>query len=225
MSLRFLTSKPFELGQSLRGTADGTTTGSLINNEILGGAYCFPSYITLSPTNGVRSTYTAEPLTCIAIRNASGVTLYGKRFATLDVATAGVGGITDALGYADTLAEGPCVLIDPHLSSSGVADNDIFWGVVQGVALATTSEVNSNFNGDIAVGAALVAATAASSTGSTTGGRVSNVTFTNATAGNTSNGYDGYRMALNHLGTALSAKTTDNTSADILVRVKVARLL
>lgn len=222
MALRKLDTCPFELGTTLKGT---DADGNLINSEVLGAVFEFNNIVTTSPTNGVRKFHTAEPLVCMAIRNRSGVRLYGKRFVTLDVSTAGTTGITDAKGYADTLAEGPAVLIDEFLATNGVADKDIFWAVISGVATVLTSEVNSNFNGDIAVGAELVAATAASSTGSTTGGRVSNVTFTNATAGNSSNGYDGYRMALNRLGTALSARTTDNTSSDLLMRVRVTRLL
>ncbi len=226
MALKQLTACPFELGQTLRGTDDGTTTGTLINNEVLGGEFTFNNIKSTTPSNGVRSPHTAGPLRCIAIRNVSGVRLYGKRWVTLDTSTAGLDGLKEAVGYADTLAEGPAVLIDEFLSSTGVADKDIFWAVIDGVATTLTSETGAGFNGaDIAVGGDLVAATAASSTGSTTGGRVANVSFTNATAGNSSNGYDGYRMARNCLGTALSARTTGETSADLLVRVKVQRLL
>lgn len=222
MGVKQLAACPFELGTTLKGT---DADGNLINTEVLGGTWTFNNITTTSPTSGVRSFHTAEPLVCIAIRNKSGVTLYGKRFATLDVSTAGLTGITDAKGYLDSLAEGPAVLIDDNIATNGVANNDIFWGIVSGVATVLTSEVNSNFNGDIAVGADLVGATAASSTGASTGGRVSNVTFTNATAGNSSNGYDGYRMARNVLGTALSARTTDNTASDLLMRVRVLRLM
>lgn len=226
MSLKQLTACPFELGTTLRGTDDGTTTGNLINNEVLGGEYTFNNIKTTSPTNGVRSPHTSGPLRCIAIRNVSGVRLYGKRWVSLDIATAGLDGIKEATGYVDSLAEGPAVLIDEFLSSVGVADKDIFWGVIDGVATTLTSETGAGFNGaDIGVGNELVAATAASSTGSTTGGRVAMVSFTNATAGNSSNGYDGYRMCLNRLGTALSARTTGETSADLLMRVKVTKLL
>lgn len=216
-----LTSPPFELGTTLKGT---DADGNLINSEILGRVYTFNPVTSVTPTNGVRRFHTAEPLTVIALRNRSGVTLYGKRHATLDLSTAGMAGITDVKGYNDSLGE-PTVLIDEFIASTGVADKDIFWGVVDGVATALTPETGAAFNGDIAVNADLVAATAASSTGSTTGGRVSNVTFTNATAGNSSNGFDGYRMAMNHLGTALSARTTGETSADLLIRVRNRRLI
>lgn len=222
MGLLALTSPPFELGTSLKGT---DADGNLINSEILGRQYTFNPITTNAPTNGVRKFHTGEPLTVMAVRNRSGVTLYGKRLVTFDVTTAGLTGITDIKGYADTLAEGPSAPIDEFLATNGVADKDICWVVIQGVCTLQTSEAGANFNGDIAVGADLVAATAASSTGSTTGGRVSNVTFTNATAGNSSNGYDGYRMARNFIGTALSARTTGETSADLLARVRIVRLL
>lgn len=221
MGIRFLGACPFELGTTLKGT---DADGNLINNEILGGCFTFNNITAVATTNGVRKVHSNEPLVVIALRNRSGVTLYGKRHATLDVSTAGLTGVTDVKGYADTLGEGS-VLIDEFLASNGVADKDIFWGVVEGVALTLTPETGAAFNGDIAAGADLVAATAASSTGSTTGGRVSNVTFTAATAGNTSNGFDGYRMARNCLGTALSARTTGETSADLLIRVRNQRLI
>lgn len=221
MGMRKMDTAPFELGQTLKGT---DADGNLINSEVLGGVFTFNNITTTSPSGGVRKFHTGGPLQCMAIRNRSGVTLYGKRFASLDTA-AGLTEVTDVKGYADTLAEPLCVLIDENLATNGVADKDIFWGVIDGVATTLTPETGAAFNGDIAAGAVLVGATAASSTGSTTGGRVSNVTFTAATAGNTSNGYDGFRMALNTLGTALSARTTGETSADLLVKVKVLRLL
>lgn len=223
MSMAKLDSCPFELGTTLKGT---DADGNLINGEVLGRKYTFNSITTTTPSSGVRKLHTAEPLTVMALRNRSGVTLYGKRWATLDVATAGLTGVTDVKGYADVLAEGHCVLIDEFIATNGVADKDIFWGVVEGVATTLTSETGAGFNGaDIAVSGDLVAATAASSTGAATGGRVTNVSFTNATAGNSSNGYDGYRMAMNHLGTALSARTTGETSADLLMRVRNRRLI
>lgn len=221
MGLRHLGSCPFELGTSLKGT---DADGNLINNEVLGGVFTFNNVTSVAPTGGVRKFHSLEPLMVIALRNRSGVTLYGKRHVTLDLATAGLAGVTDVKGYCDALAEG-AVLIDEFIATTGVADKDIFWGVISGVALTLTPETGAAFNGDIAVNADLVAATAASSTGATTGGRVSNVTFTNATAGNTSNGYDGYRMARNLLGTALSARTTGETNSDLLIRVRNQRLL
>lgn len=222
MGMRAMESPRFELGTTLKGT---DADGNLINSDCLGGVYTFSNVTTTAPSGGVRKFHSNEPLTVMALRNRSGVTLYGKRHVTLDVTTAGLTGVTDIKGYCDTLAEGPSVLIDEFLATNGVADKDICWCVISGLALTLTPETGAAFNGDIAVGADLVGATAASSTGSTTGGRVSNVTFTNATAGNTSNGYDGYRMARNFLGTALSARTTGETSTDLLMRVRNVRLM
>lgn len=222
MGMKALISCPFELGTTLKGT---DVDGNLINSEVLGGVYTFNNITTTSPTGGVRKFHSNEPLVCMAVRNRSGVTLYGKRYVTGPLATAGLTAVTDLNGYCDSLAEGCVGLIDEFISSTGVADKDICWVVISGIALTTTPETGAAFNGDIAVGADLVGATAASSTGSTTGGRVSNITLTNATAGGTTVGYDAYRMLRNLLGTALSARTTGETSADLLVRVRVNRLL
>jgi hypothetical protein len=221
MSMGKLDSCPFELGKTLKGT---DADGNLINSEVLGREFTFNNIQTTSPTNGVRSFHTGEPLRVIALRNRSGVTLYGKRHATLDLTTAGTAGVTDVKGLCDALAEAS-VLIDPELATVGVADKDIFWGVVEGLALTLTPEAGAGFNGDIAVGADLVAATAASSTSSTTGGRVSNATFSGATDGSTVAVLRAYNLAMNHLGTALSARTTGETSADLLMRVRNRRLI
>lgn len=216
MGLRQLHACPFELGTTLKGT---DADGNLICNEVLGGVWTFNNITTTSPTNGVRSFHTREPLVCMAVRNRSGVTLYGKRLVTFDITTAGLTGITDIKGYADTLFEKSAPL-DEFIATNGVADKDICWVVIEGVCTLMTPEVNTNMNGDIAAGADLIAATAASSTGSTTGGRVSNVTFFNATAGETGACFRAYNLARGLVATALSAKTTDNTSADILCRVR-----
>lgn len=209
---------PFPLGQTLRGTDDD---GALINNEVLGSIHFFYAVERGAADNrGNKTRRVGKKIKAIALRNNSGATLYGKRVAILG-STAGYSGITTVIGYAATLALKGVVIIDEFLATSGVADKDIFWGIIEGpVTVLTPVIAGADFNGDIAVGAQLVAATG-TTTGATSCGRVSNVTFTAATAGNTSNGFDGFKMAANLIGSALSARTTGETAADLLINAAI----
>lgn len=204
---------PFEIGTTLSGS---NSNGDTIHDEYLGVTWDFKpkntiSNLVVSIGDGIT--------TAIALRNNSGGALLGGRFVSLEN-TAGYSPVQKADGYSDTLAQGGLVLVDPDLDSNGVADGDIFWGFIKGPKLCKTPTVGADFNGDIAVGGPLVASTGSTS-GSTSEGRVSNVTFANATAGNTTVGLQAYSMAKNHLGRALSAKTTGNTDADILVNLEI----
>jgi hypothetical protein len=199
---------PFELGQTLRGKDDND---NLINKEILGKIFMFPAQNTYLPRDG-KTRRVGKPIYAVALRNESGATLYGKRVA-LCTATAGYAPVTSVDGYAaGAVAKDNVVIIDEFLATAGVADDDIFWGIISGPVHVLLPLAGADFNGDFAVGAAVVNSTG-TTTGATTSGRISNVVFTAATAGNTSNGYDGFRMGRNMLGIALSAATTQQTTA------------
>lgn len=204
---------PMELGQVLDGT-DGT---NLQHEDKLGLIYTFAKYpLTGGPLRG-KSPNTGRPITAILLRNTSGITLLGKRLGQIERG-AGYGGTKNVDGYSTTLANKHVVLIDPFLPSSGVGDDDCFWGIVSGPAPVLVPLAGADMNGDIALMAPLVSSTG-TTTGATTSGRISNVTFTAATAGNTLNGFDGFNMAYGVLGKALSARTTGETTAgtDLLV--------
>lgn len=208
---------PFDLGHTLEGT---DADGNLINKEVVGKVYTFPSYskITSSPRQP-RPKRSEAQVTCVAMRNVSGSTLYGKRLASLQSA-AGPIAPCNVDGYATTLAQDGVVFIDEFLATAGVAQNDIFWAVVRGPVLVLTPATTADVNGNITYGTPLVACTAYAAGATTAGstlGRVSNVTLytgvTGATAGITQNA----AMASNVIARALSSVTTGNTNSDLLV--------
>jgi len=200
---------PFlRLGDTLTGT---DSSGNLINNDKLGQTFIIPSnQFPNSPTTNLGRN-TGRPLCVVILRNTSGIALKPKRLARLS-RTAGYGPVEEVDGYASTLAEKQCVVIDPFISATGVADDDIFLGIYDGPVIMTTPDAGSAFNGDIAVGGQLVAATAASSQGDAAG-RLSNVTMTATGA------VAAFDSAANYVGKALSARTTGETASDILVDV------
>lgn len=209
---RFREDPPFQLGETFKGKdADGNT----INETVLGTRCAFEviDRTTTGLTTG-KTRLTGDTVCAIALRNTSGIALLPKRLVLLDV-TAGYGMFKNADGYAHDLAIGPCVLVDPWLPTAGVADDEIFWGIYQGPAMALTPTVAADFNAAISAGAPLVAATGTTS-GNSTGGRVSNITLPGTTAGTVA-----FSMARNMIGYALSARTTDVTNSDILVRMAV----
>lgn len=197
---------PFELGTTLKGT---DADGNLINAKWEGAIF-----EVIDPRSGAKG----EPLIVMVVRNlyvvaSVGTALLGKRYGILktDGGRAYTGSV---IGYAPTLAAPHAVAIDDQLPSAGVAYKDLFYVILKGYHTVLTDNAGTGFNGDIAAGAALVAATAAGSTTSVAG-RVSNVTLPGQTGATAS-----FNAARNLLATALSARTTGETSADLLTYVR-----
>lgn len=204
---------PFELGETYSGTDDSS---NLINPHWLGQIHEFPlNNDSGSEVRGNCKRLTGRTIKAIAVRNESGLTLYGKRLARL-TRTAGYSLLESVDGYCDTFAEKLCGVIDPGIATNGVADDDIFWLIIEGPTTILSPAAGAAFNGDIAVGAQLVGATAAT-TGTSVAGRVSNLVYTAATSGSTVAIQDALNQALNHIGYALSARTTGETSEDLLI--------
>lgn len=206
----FTESPPFSLGETLKGTTtlDGTT--STINEKVLGTRCAFEDVNWSSATE--RPRLSNEKICAIALRNTSGITLLPKRLVRLDL-TAGRGQLKNADGYSVLLGHSPVVLVDPFLPSAGVVDDDIFWGLYWGPATCLTPAVAADFNAAVTAGAPLVAATGSTS-GNSTGGRVAMVTLPGQTGDTRSLSY-----AIGLIGWALSARTTDITNSDILVKL------
>lgn len=203
-----LTIPNFELGETYKGKDDA---GNLINSHWLGQIHEFPyNNQSGSQVRGNRKRLTGRTIKAICLRNESGLTLLGKRLARL-TRTAGYSLLQSVDGYCAVEAEALCVIVDPQLSSTGVADDDIFWGIISGPAVVLTPEAGSAFNGDIAVGARLIGATAAS-TGTSVAGRFSNVSIANAT-----DAQGAIDQANNLIGFAMSARTTGETNSDLLI--------
>jgi hypothetical protein len=162
----------------------------------------------VDPRSPVGSNRTNRYVRCRIVRNVSAGVLLPKFL----VGSAGVGG--NLLGRVDgkttTTAQNVVGAVDEYLPAAGVPVNDLFWLVIKGPALITTA-MEGDANNLIPVDTKLVALTGVTS-GSTTSGRPTPQVLTGATA----------VLAAQVQGVfarALSAKTTANTNADILVEM------
>lgn len=138
------------------------------------------------------------------VRNRSGATLSGKRLAQF-AATAGKDSI-EVSGYAKVDSTKAFVIDD--VGSQAIPDKDLFYVVVSGPCLVKTS-LEGGATNVVAVGDLLHALTAAT-TGATTAGRVQPAVLTGATSVLAN-------QIANVVGRAMSAKTTANTNADLLI--------
>jgi hypothetical protein len=143
------------------------------------------------------------------VRNKAADVLLPKRLVTMK-ATSGATYIAQVDGYADTTAESPTFPVDEWLPAAGVPVNDLFYVVIEGPATVMTP-LEADANNVFSVGTTLVSLTAATS-GATTSGRVRPIDLTGATA------LLGAQI-IGRIGRALSAKTTANTNADMLIDV------
>lgn len=183
------TNRPFQKGKTLCG-GDATQIAAADYSK------CGTEYDFQHESTGRRGVLRA-------VKNASGITLYGKQPVTLN--TAG----TQITGYS-TRASDRSVLLDDDLDATGVANGDVCYVIVRGVGQVKTAGASlvSIVDGD-----ELVAATAAASTaaGTTAAGvnKVANVTA----------GTDGQTIPRGVFARAISAATTNNTATAILALV------
>ena len=201
---------PFELGSTLQGTKAHDST-KLVNEEVLGKLFYFPyQRLSGSQIRGNKERFTGKKIGAIACRNTSGGALLPKRLARLE-RTAGYDLMEEADGYSAVEFEKLLVIVDPWLPSAGVADDDIFWGIVSGPAIVQLSLAASADQVVVNVGDPVVAATAAT-TGATTAGRVRALSLPGTTGAT-----DAFSAAKYTVGHALSAATTADTGADLLI--------
>lgn len=188
----------------------GTIDSANLGGENLEGTIWEFEDIDLSATSsGVRSARTNRPVKCMIVRNQSAGALLPKRLVTLKTTDGGTyTGEVD--GYATTTAQGPAFPVDEWLPAAGVPQYDLFYVVIEGPATVLT-DLAGAANNVHSVGGWVVALTAATS-GATTAGRVAPQDLTGATAllGN---------QIQHRIGRALTAKTTANTNADMLIDV------
>jgi hypothetical protein len=143
---------------------------------------------------------------CRCVRNVAAAALLPKRLVTFKTTAYGL----QVDGYATTTAA-EAYPVDEFLPAAGVPVNYLFWIVVDGPA-TVLSDLAGADNNVIGAAGVLVALTAATS-GATTAGRVAPQDLTGATALLAA-------QVQNRLGNAVSAKTTANTNADVLMHVK-----
>lgn len=193
---------PFERGQTASTGLASVDTTVLDNLE--GREYIVEDH---DPATAIPRTGSYVKLRLV--RNKSGQALLPKRLVKLD--TGGTNAYAaNVLGYGRLTAQEGCFPADEYLPSTGVADGDLFYIVTEGPALCLT-DLAAGAGNLIAVGECVVALTAVT-TGATTAGRVAVQDLTGATA------ILGAQLQ-NRVGRALTAKTTNNTNADILVHV------
>lgn len=199
---------PFELGETLTGTDDD---GNLINTAWEGAVFAHQDIDrTASKVRTGRGRLSGRQVIAVILRNVSGSAFLGKRLCQLEQDASNPRDyLGRADGYAAVLRQQGIAVIDPDLDSNGVANNDLFWGIVSGPTTILTGNAGTAFNGDIAVAAPIVAATAAGTT-TTLAGRVSNIT-----------GTEDFTDAINLVGFALSARTTGETDSDLLINADI----
>lgn len=200
---------PFDLGKTYKGKDDD---GNLINGHLLGLVYEFPVPETTAG-RPPKARETGKVIKAVILRNEVGSTIYGKRFGQLK-RSGGYGDVEAIDGYNATLGNHGVVLIDPYLDSNGVADDALFWGIIEGPVLIKSPFASGHVAGSIAIGSLLVAATAAS-TGSSEAGRVTTVALANATDATNAD------VRSRAVGRALSAATTAQTDTDVLVDLTI----
>jgi hypothetical protein len=155
-------------------------------------------------TSGAKMRRSNKRVVCMLVRNEAAAAVLPKRVVSWKSGQRN----KQIDGYCKVTDEACAGVVDEFLTSAGAAVHDLFWIVVQGPTLMMTS-LAGNAENVINLDDLLGALTAVTS-GATTSGRVAVQALTGATAvlGN---------QIVNGFGRALSAKTTANTNADILV--------
>lgn len=193
---------PFDIGKT------AGVTGSTDKQELEGREFVVEDLDYTSSPYKPRAYSTGganEFKTVRVVRNTSGVNLLPALLVIFDPAHYGM----QVNGYAN-VNPSEAYPVDEFLPSAGVANNDLFYIVVEGKAAITVSDVPAN--AVISQGSIVIADTAAASTFSTTAGRITAQVLTGATA----------PLANNiqfRIGIACSAATTNNSNTNILVHV------
>jgi hypothetical protein len=206
-----LNEPPFELGETLSGK---DADGNLINGHWLGQIFEFPALPKRSSAapGSAKKRRTGRTIKAIALRNESGYTMYGKRLAKFGL-TAGPTAFETVNGYPVATNEKPCVIIDEYLATSGVADDDIFWGILEG-PVTCIMQHEDLADGIVAVGDILIAGTGGGTSGNSTSGGVAKLTITSQSTASL--------QPQNVIGVALSAMAAStNTNSDILVMAAI----
>ena len=157
-----------------------------------------------SSTDSIKPPRSGGDVECILVRNTSGIALLPGR--AVIWASTYQGRRVDGYTHQDWDVNQPCAgIVDEFLPTAGVADDDLFWIVVKGPALALKALSSATLSKDVHV----MAITAATSQ-ATSAGRI--VTFAQTSAvTQATNG------VLNRIGIAMS--TSNTTGASVLVYV------
>lgn len=197
---------PFDRGTTFFGT--GGTPDATSGANLEGQEYEIEDVDWGATGVGARPNRSNHMVRLRIVRNKAAAALLPKRLVTFKK-TAGSAFLGQVDGYVTTTAQ-EGFPVDEFLPAAGVAVNDLFYIVVAGPSKVLTdlaSGAGSVFN----VGDSVVGLTAATS-GATTAGRVAPQDLTGATA------VLGVQLQ-NRVGRAMSAATTSNTNADLMVDI------
>lgn len=197
---------PFGRGETFYGISPSPAidTNNLGGQEFEGKTWLFED-LDFSKTN--KPARTNRYVLCMCVRNDSGAALLPQRLVTFEKTAGKFPGKVD--GYATVDAD-HAYPVDEFLPSTGVPANDLFWIVIEGPAMCLTP-LDGGADNVFSVGTVVTSLTAASS-GATSAGRVKPQVTTGATTA--------FALeVMNYIGRALSAATTANTGANLLVDV------
>lgn len=150
----------------------------------------------------------------VLVRNASTLTLEAKRIVKWQSGFRG----RRVDGYCNVDSEAVAGVVDDTIGSNGVVPGDLFWLLREGPALCHPS-LAANAENVISVDDMLIALTAVTS-GATTAGRVVSWNALTSTAAQATDG-TAARRTFNRIGRALSARTTAQTTSDVLVDLMI----
>lgn len=196
---------PFPRGRS---AAQGTT----IDSGDLQGVHLEGQIVYLPDTDPSDTKVRRSQTDVVArvVRNASGISLLPKRIVQYQAAYWG----KRVDGYIKATTTPVAGVVDDHLPSTGVQNNDLFYLIVGGPCLVKTTNTTivASTQGNPWIGAVTSGASTADVSGSHDSGGItgfaetSNVTFAT-------------HWLRNKIGVGLSAKVAANTNQDVLVSI------
>ncbi len=158
----------------------------------------------------------ARSVVCRLVRNVSGVTLFAKTLVVLDPTT------PNRVTGRSTVLFGECYPVDEFLPATGVPNGDLFWIVIGGPAKVLTPMTGAEFNAtSIAAGMFIGAGTTnggSTAAGSTVpAGRAAGLLPVNVALTTNTQYEQLLRDANGYVGRAMSAMTSGQTNADLLI--------
>jgi hypothetical protein len=192
---------PFALGETYKGT---DSEGNLINTDLEGRDYTFPITEAVAGALGLRDRTTGRVIKARIFRNISGAVMYGKRVA--NVTPSSLDACTKATGPASVEGDKYVFPVDPYLGSGGVADDDLFYGIIAGPTTLLTSSTAADE--PLSAGDEVMVADDAN-------GRICKAVEFN----DVSSAYSGLRHSL---GTSLTNRGPNELSAEVVVDISLA---
>lgn len=179
----------------------------------------FEDLVWTGSTGSKSSRTNARQVTCRLMRNVSGVTLYAKQLVQVDPTNP-----NRITGRSTVLFQQDVYPIDEFLPASGVPNGDMCWVVISGPAKVLTPMTGAEFNAaSIAAGDPIGAATTnggSTAAGSTApAGRVAAPSYPNVALTTSAQYAQIVRDVRGVIGIAMSAMTSGQTNADLLIDI------